>query len=292
VHLQYPAACTDVSGAVLTLTLSGLQGGHSGAEIHKPLLNANTAMLRLLLAVKMPFRLAAFSGGVRDNVIPSESSAVLFCAPESVEQIAAAVRSELSAVQAEYPNETGVRLDITMADNSSGSAMSEAETANMLGELRLLPNGVQSMNETLHMPETSLNLGIFSLHDGFMHVDALIRSGINAKKEALAQQLESLVAKAGGKSSESGNYPAWEYREGTKLEQTAAAVFEKCYGKKPVIQTIHAGLECGILSGKAPALECISIGPDLFDIHTPRERLSLLSAQRTWEFLLALLKAL
>ncbi|MBQ6039305.1 MAG: aminoacyl-histidine dipeptidase [Oscillospiraceae bacterium] len=292
VHLQYPLACTDCSGTELTLTLSGLQGGHSGAEIHKPLLNANTAMLRLLLAAKMPFRLAGFSGGVLDNVIPSECSAVLVCKPESAEQIAAAVRAELSAIRSEYPSETGIRLEIHTQDHCSGMAVSETETADLLAKLRLLPNGVQCMNETLHMPETSLNLGIFSLHDGIMHVDALIRSGINAEKEKLARKLEALAARAGGTSSESGNYPAWEYRESTTLEQTAAAVFEKCFGRQPVIQTIHAGLECGILSDKAPGLQCISIGPDLFDIHTPRERLSLPSAQRTWEFLLALLKAL
>ena len=292
VHLQYPAACSDVYGTALTLTLSGLQGGHSGAEIHKPLLNANTAMLRLLRAPDTPFRLSGFSGGVRDNVIPTECTAVLVCLPQSAEQIADAVRLELSAIQAEYPSETGIRLEIRTQENHSGTAVSETETADMLAKLRLLPNGVQRMNETLHMPETSLNLGIFSMHDSIMHVDALVRSGINSDKKKLAQKLGALAAEAGGSSSESGNYPAWEYRERTKLEQTAAAVFEKCFGKKPVIQTIHAGLECGILSDKAPRLECISIGPDLFEIHTPRERLSLPSAQRTWEFLLALLKAL
>lgn len=125
-----------------------------------------------------------------------------------------------------------------------------------------------------------------------MQVDALIRSGSNAEKRMLADRLRQLAEQAGGSVSESGDYPAWEYLPDTVLEQTAVKVFCALYGGEPKIETIHAGLECGILNAMAPQLQCISIGPDLLDIHTPRERLSIASAARTWEFLLALLKAL
>ena len=167
-------------------------------------------------------------------------------------------------------------------------------TAALLDALALLPNGVQSVNEALQMPQTSLNLGIFTLREQAdeMQVDALIRSGINAEKHALADRLRQLAEDFGGSAAESGDYPAWEYRPGTELEKTAVRVFKAQYGCAPKIETIHAGLECGILSDKAPQLACISIGPDIYEIHTPRERLPIPSVQRTWEFLLALLAAL
>lgn len=285
-HLRFPVRMQAVSGEKLTVTLTGLTGGHSGAEIHKPLLNANTAMTVLLSGIKVPYCLAELAGGVRDNVIPTECCAVLYT------DDAGAVRQQISGafekLKAAYPGEAGICLNIT-AEQGSGQALSDADTRELLKTLNLLPNGVQEMNTVLNMPETSLNLGIFELRADAMLVDALIRSGVNAKKEQLAGKLRQIAAGSGGSASESGNYPAWEYRPGTALEQTAVRVFKAQYGKEPQVVTIHAGLECGILSDKAPQLACISVGPDIFDIHTPREKLSIPSVQRTWDFLCALL---
>lgn len=293
VHLHEPADTAACTGTKLRLTLSGLTGGHSGAEIHKPLLNANVTMLRLLTAAESDMQLCKLDGGVRDNVIPTECTAEIIVPPENANRIAAAAEDMLRQIKAEFPNETAIALKTEITpDAHCDAALTADATKYLLAQLLSLPNGVQKMNEKLHMPETSLNLGIFSLKDGIMHIDALIRSGINAEKEALAQTLRKMAEAAGGTATESGNYPAWEYVPDTKLEAAASAVFQKVYGKAPVIQTIHAGLECGILAAKAPQLQCLSIGPDLLDIHTPRERLSISSAQRTWDFLLHLLAAL
>jgi dipeptidase D len=292
VHMQYPVRTDTASGTALRIEISGLIGGHSGAEIHKPLLNANVVMTKLLSAIQVPVRLAAWEGGVRDNVIPTECSVTLFCNEQDAAAVQNAVSNQQKQIADEYPHETKFCVTCEIEDASVQTALTAELTLALLHEIQLLPNGVQKMNDTLGMPETSLNLGIFSLKENAMHIDALLRSGINAEKQALADKLHSLVKAAGGTSSESGSYPAWEYIPDTDLEHTAAAVFEKQYGKPPVIQTIHAGLECGILSAKAPQLQCISIGPDLLDIHTPRERLSIASAARTWQFLLALLKSL
>ncbi len=285
-HLRFPVMMQPVGGDRLTVSLSGLTGGHSGAEIHKPLLNANTAMLTLLSGITAPFSLAELDGGVRDNVIPTECRAVLYT--DDAEAVGQSLAAGLERLKAAYPGETGIRLEIS-AEQGSGNALSAADTKKLLNTLKLLPNGVQEMNTVLNMPETSLNLGIFELRADAMLVDALIRSGVNAKKEQLAGKLRQIAAGSGGSASESGNYPAWEYRPGTALEQTAVRVFKAQYGKEPQVVTIHAGLECGILSDKAPQLACISVGPDIFDIHTPREKLSIPSVQRTWDFLCALL---
>jgi len=294
VHLTYPAETEPVFGTPVKLTLSGLTGGHSGTEIHKALLNANTAMLRLLRSTDIPFALCAWQGGVRDNVIPTECTAEMVVSAGDVQQLSENIRCAFEIIKAEYLGETGIRLQMITEAEREQPALCRDAAGLLLDQLSHLPNGVQQTDPVLHMPQTSLNLGIFSLNgDGSgMQVDALIRSGIDAEKEALARKLSRYAEEAGGSASRSGNYPAWEYVPGTQLEQKAKAVFIEKYGREPVIETIHAGLECGILAAKAPQLQCISIGPDLFDIHTPRERLSLASAARTWEFLCALLAAL
>lgn len=293
-HLKYPIRRNTPADTLLRIDVSGLTGGHSGSEIHKPLLNANIVMLRLLNAVDCPICLTAWEGGVRDNVIPTECTVLLSCAESDAETIQQEIKDETQQILSAYPHESSFRTDIAVLPDDASEEMSadDNDTRSLLHELSKLPNGVQKMNDRLQMPETSLNLGIFSMQEDAMSVDALLRSGINSEKEALAAKMHLLAESAGGSVSESGNYPAWEYVPDTVLEHTAADVFEKMFGKPPVIQTIHAGLECGILSAKAPQLQCISIGPDLFDIHTPRERLSIASAERTWQFLLALLRAL
>lgn len=289
-HLHFPCETAEVTGTAVRFTVSGLTGGHSGAEIHKPLLNANLAALEILRAVKTPFSLAAFSGGVRDNVIPTECSAELIT--NSGDTVREEIEAAFAALKRNNPQETGMALAVSQTEGYTCTALTADAAAKLLDTLSVLPNGVQQMNEALGMPQTSLNLGVFSLNGGEMQVDALVRSGVNAEKYVLADTLKAIAENAGGTAERSGDYAAWEYKPGTALERTAAEVFAAQYGKVPEIVTIHAGLECGILSAKAPQLECISIGPDIPDIHTPRERLPLDSAERTWEYLLALLKAL
>lgn len=297
VYLDIPVQKESRTGTRITVSVSGLIGGHSGADIDKKRINANVLMRYLLcsLHMRLPqngFCIADWQGGERDNVIPAECTAVLTAADADVSLITGIMTQEFAVYKTAYPDETGARLDIRTESGITADALTAESTANLLKQLSRLPNGVQEMQPELQMPETSLNLGVMSLRGGKMHVTALIRSGKNAKKTALADTLCTYAEEAGGTAAVSGDYPAWEYRSGTQLETAAAEVYTQMYGKQPVIETIHAGLECGILAAKSPQLECISIGPDLLDIHTPRERLSIPSAQRTFQFLLKLLRAL
>lgn len=290
-HLLFPVQMTEQTGTRITFRLSGLTGGHSGSEIHRNLLNANTAMVSLLRSFEAEIMLTEFSGGVRDNVIPTECTASFLCSGAEVNYLVNAAEQYRDSLRAKHPDEH-ISLEISMAINRTLPALSVQDTIMLLYRLSCLPNGVQAMNPRLNMPQTSLNLGIFKLNPACMYVDALIRSSVDAEKRALADKMRSLAEEAGGMVTESGEYPAWEYVPDTELEQIAVRVFTEQYGKLPVIRTIHAGLECGILAAKAPALQCLSIGPDIFDIHTPRERLPYQSAARTWDFLLRLLAAL
>ena len=290
VHLTVPVNMEKQQGVPITVKLSGLCGGHSGMEIHRPLMNANTAMVRVLQAISAPFGLCGWEGGIRDNVIPTEASVTLHCQADKVQDVLDAVENAGKTLAVDYPLDTDMKLTAAVAAESEHDAMDAEETTNLLAYLESLPNGVTAMDETLHMPQTSLNQGIFSLHDGAFHTDALVRSGINAEKDALANKLHKLALGMGGGFEDSGDYPAWEYIPNTVLEQTAVACYRNCYdGKEPLVQTIHAGLECGVLAAKSEHLTCISFGPDILDIHTPRERLSLPSVARTWTLLCEIL---
>jgi dipeptidase D len=140
--------------------------------------------------------------------------------------------------------------------------------------------------------ETSLNLGIVRLNDEEFHLTASVRSSVTAALAALKDQLRNITLAAGGGFSKRGEYPAWEYRKDSPLRDTMVAVYEELYGKKPVVEAIHAGLECGLFSDKLPGLDSVSFGPNLLEIHTPRERMDIASVERTWNYLLKILENL
>lgn len=292
VHMKIPYETEIFSGTVVKLTLHSLIGGHSGTEIHKPLMNAITAAADILSAVRIPYRIVSLQGGVRDNVIPTSCTVSITCQSSEIRNICEIVSSELDKLKNAYPLEIYAALSSESYPVQHGKTLTEQATYDMIRLIRRMPNGVQELNEKLKMPETSLNLGIIHLENGILETDTLIRSGNNAKKQALAALLCQTAELAGGEAAESGSYPAWEYQPDSRLEQTACRVFRTHFRRDMKIETIHAGLECGILAAKKPGLQCISIGPDLFDVHTPRERLSIASAARTWEFLTELLAEL
>ena len=140
--------------------------------------------------------------------------------------------------------------------------------------------------------QTSCNLGIFHVADGAMHASSSLRSSVASQKAMLISRFAALAALLGGTMHITGDYPAWEYKRESALRDTMISVFRAQYGREPEVKAIHAGLECGLLSGKLPGLDCVSFGPNLFDIHTPRERMSVSSVQRTWQLLRGILEAL
>ena len=153
------------------------------------------------------------------------------------------------------------------------------------------PNGVQRMSSNIAgLVETSLNLGILYLTDAEMHCCFALRSSVGTAKEALIDKLVFLTEFTGGTCAFSGDYPAWEYKQDSPLRDLVAKVYKEMYQKDCVLEAIHAGVECGIFTAKLPGLDCVSYGPDLFDIHTTREAMSISSVKRVWEFTLELLK--
>jgi len=279
--------CCDPS---LTVTVSGLAGGHSGIEIGEGRANANVLLGRVLDAVSRatPFRLVSLTGGGKDNAIASFSQAVI--ALSEAESGMEAVRAAEALLQNEYAaTEPGLTVSAVPGDRVT-CAMTPADTHRCVRFLLLAPNGVQEMSRAIPgLVQTSLNMGILEAGDGEFRTVHSVRSSIGSQKAMLLRRLEELTVLLGGTMEVSGEYPAWEYRQDSPLRDLMVQVYREQYGREPVVEAIHAGLECGILCGKLPGLDCVSYGPDLKEIHTPRERMSISSVQRVWNYTVEIL---
>ena len=298
------------NGLVYDITLTGLLGGHSGMEIHKGRANANVLMGRFLLYAKnrLSFALVSLSGGIKENVIPNKSqvSIVIDSVEEeaflqivndfqkivSVEYAAADPDIKLICSKGDIASDETTCSDEHLSNIQTVNALDEASLNKLLTALNTVPNGVQAMSMDLPgLVETSLNVGVMELTETDFTFKASIRSSVVSAKEYIYDKIALLTESLGGNASYVGDYPAWAYTRDSKLRDLCVDIFEKQYGKKPVIEIIHAGLECGILSSKIEGLDCISFGPDLLDIHTVSERMGISSVQRVWEYLKAILAA-
>lgn len=291
--ITLPAHRRAVYGPCVRLTVDGLQGGHSGVEIHKNRANANKVMGEFLGRVQnlMPLCLTSFTGGSKDNAIPRSCQATLIALGMNLERINDIAEQLQKEIRERYDEPDAiVRGDDV--DAFGGNALTTEDTAKVIALLNAAPNGVQAWSRDIPgLVQTSLNLGIAKL-DEEMRLTFSVRSSVNQEKEALLGRLRELAEFQGGGYSQRGDYPAWEYKSDSRLRDTMISVYREMYKKEPEVVAIHAGLECGLLSEKLPGLDCVSIGPQMHDIHTSREKLDIASTKRTWEFLLAVLKAL
>ena len=177
-------------------------------------------------------------------------------------------------------------------DALGGNALTTEDSAKVIALLNGAPNGIQAWSKDIEgLVQTSLNLGVVSL-DEELQMTFAVRSSVNQEKLDLAKRLDELAAFHGATCTHRGEYPAWEYKKESVLRDTMVTVYQQMYGKKPEVIAIHAGLECGLLSEKIEGLDCISFGPQAYDIHTPRERLNIASTQRLWKFLQEVFKNL
>lgn len=292
--LELPVAKRAVYGPCIQLLVDGLQGGHSGVEIHKNRANANKVMGELLTRVqeKMPICIVSFVGGSKDNAIPRSCRVKMVAMGmnlDALEGICAAVQAE----SREKYNDPDLTVTVSEVDALGGMAMGAEESRKAAALLQALPNGVQAMSEDIEgLVQTSLNLGVAKLGDQSLSLTFSVRSSVNKEKEDLLQKLRDTAKLFDCAYSQMGEYPAWEYRKDSPLRDTMVESFEALFGRKPQVVAIHAGLECGLLGDKLPGLDCVSIGPQMEDIHTSRERLSIASTERSWNYVLDILKRL
>ena len=282
-----------VYGPCIRLAVDGLQGGHSGAEIHKNRANANKVMGEFMSRIQklMPLCLTSLAGGSKDNAIPRSCQATLVAMGIHLERINT-IAEELQAEIREQYDEPEATVQAFDVDALGGNSLTTEATAKVIGLLCAAPNGVQAMSQDMpDLVQTSLNMGIIKLGERFTATFS-VRSSVNSEKQELLEQLKTLAGFYDGAYTQMGEYPAWEYKKESNLRDTMVRIYTEMYGKEPQVLAIHAGLECGLLGEKLPGLDCVSIGPQMHDIHTSREKLDIASTERTWEYLLAVLKAL
>ncbi len=294
VRLSWSPQREEVAALPLRLSVDGLRGGHSGVEIDKGRGNANILMGRLLRAAcaAAPLRLMSLRGGTADNAIPLSCAAEVAVAPEDAEAVYAAVDAMCGCLRSELAlTDPDVRVGVAPGLPENLSVLTEADTARILNALTLVPNGIQSMSFALPgLPETSLNLGMLSLDGDSALMTFSVRSSVASRKAALIETLRCAAAVTGAAVEISGDYPAWEYKADSPLRERMVRIYAEMFGAQPKVVAIHAGLECGLLAEKLPGLDCVSIGPEMLDIHTASERMRISSMARTWDFVKAILR--
>ncbi len=294
VYLRWRVPREEAEALPMLVTIEGLRGGHSGAEIDKGRGNANILMGRLLRAVRAvsPLRLVSLRGGTADNAIPQSCAAEIAVAPECAEAVYAAADAVCGELRSELKlTDPGLRVGVAPAQPGAYSVLTEADTDRILDALTLVPDGIQTMSFALPgLPETSLNLGMLSLDADEAVMTFAVRSSVASRKRALIEKLRCTADVTGADFEIGGDYPAWEYRTDSPLRERMLRVYREMFCAEPKVLAIHAGLECGLLAEKLPGLDCVSIGPDMLDIHTAGERMSISSMERTWEFVKAVLR--
>lgn len=300
VNCAVSAAVSEKTGIAYEIMLGGLRGGHSGDEINKERGNSNMLFGRLLwnLADRIDVGIVECAGGLADNAIPRETRAVLVVDEadsavfaEAADTTAAKIKDELSIKDPDF------KMQVRQAGKGTYRCAAGSQAHKLAAFLCALPNGIQAMSADMPgLVETSLNLGILKFAaDGAgaaaeLSVEYSVRSSVESAKNALIAKLKAVVGLAGGHMTVTGDYPGWKYRADSPLREKMVRLYEEMYGKKPEITAIHAGLECGLLGNKIQDLDCVSIGPDMRDIHTTEERLSISSAARVWDYLVKLLE--
>lgn len=278
-------------GKVYEITVSGLHGGHSGAEIHKGYLNANKVMGRVLAELKneFEFKIVDIKGGTADNAITRDCVCIIECGCDivtAVDKIYADIAEENKSV------EPDLKISASECEKAE-KAMTKESTDTVVALLNELPSGVIAMSKEIEgLVETSLNLGVLAHENGKVNFCFSVRSSKDGERKKLVEVLREIGEKHSGSFNVSGDYPAWEYKKDSELREKMAEIYFNMFGKKMTVTAIHAGLECGLFCGKIKGLDCVSFGPDIYDIHTPCEKLSVSSTERMWNYLLKVLASL
>jgi dipeptidase D len=290
--MNIPILRRGAQGERYRFTVSGLVGGHSGVEIDKGRASADILMgkaLQEMLYADDSLRIVNVSGGLKDNAIPVKAEA------EFVTKNADVLEKLVPELQVKVREEYGEKdPDITFSiasvdkenDEYTGIyPIDEMQNMQLIMLLSSAPFGVRTYSSDIEgLVQTSLNLGIMNTGADAVTITYSVRSSVEEEKQQLIDELETLARSVGGTVIVDGIYPAWEYRKESVVRDVMTELYEEMYGKPMIVEAIHAGLECGIFSGAISGLDAVSFGPDILDIHTPKERMNIDSVARTWDF--------
>ncbi|WP_343345017.1 aminoacyl-histidine dipeptidase [Terrisporobacter petrolearius] len=293
-YVTLPLTYKNIEGnkQAFMIEVKGLLGGHSGMDIVKQRANSNVTMGRILNLLDVDFDLVEVNGGSKNNAIPRDCEAVVAVNKDQAETLKANVAKIEEILKNEFKT-TDPGLEVVVKEATADKAITDECKAKAMLLLNFIPNGIQTVSKDIEgLVESSSNLGVVKTENDVMSFESAVRSSVATLRENLNNKTEMLCDTVNANFENTDGYPAWEYAKNSKLEELCVDVYEKSTGKKPVITAIHAGLECGLLLDKMPGCEAISMGPDMFEVHTPNEHLSIPSVKNVYEFLLSVLKSM
>jgi dipeptidase D len=315
-HCNLPVVRESFYGTAAKIKVEGLTGGHSGSEINKERANACIVLGQILfeLRQKCLFAIEEVNGGLKDNAIPRQAQAeIIFdlqaqhlvetSLNEKIEEsykqmkqqkLALTVKEIAGKVQSQYAlTEPDLKISLEWEGERNGNACDYADTDHIIFYLRMVPNGVQNMSVSVpELVETSLNLGVMSTTREKICIQHSIRSSVESRKWDLEKKVQYLTESLGGDCYVEGDYPGWNYEKESVLRDTMRQVYTDMFGQAPQVAAVHAGLECGYFKAKYPHLDIVSFGPNIYDIHTTEEKMSISSCNEMYVYLIKLLEVL
>lgn len=295
--LSVPLSWENVpeKASALTIEIGGLLGGHSGMEINKGRANANKLLGRLLYKAGAKVRLVSVDGGSKHNAIPRAAHATVVVDPTDEAALKDLVCGLEKTLQGEYKTaDPGLKITVSKAAARPDKVMTKQCANNVTRLLYLIPDGVQSMSMDIPgLVESSLNLGVVETEANAVKMCTALRSCVGSIKQNIYEHIEAIAAITEASLEAQGQYPEWQYNPDSRLRKICIEQYKALFGQEPEVAAIHAGLECAMFAEKfAGRLDMISIGPTMVGVHTAEEHLNIPSTHRTWNYLLAILKAL
>ncbi len=290
---KYSQVVINQDSEVLTISLRGLLGGHSGMDIDKGRGNANKMMTRLLydLNPKFSIQLISFDGGSLRNAIPREATAVIAYNQTNKEAIYKSINDFLAVLKAEYTAiEPNFTISTSIADSTS-KAVSQDDFKKIINSLYSVHNGVFRMSPDIKdLVEASSSLARVILKDGEFITQSLQRSSVETSKDDVANTIRTSFENMGCDVVQSGDYPGWQPNPNSAILKLMADLYREMYKEEPKVKACHAGLECGILGKHLPGVDMISFGPNIRAAHSPDEKVQISSVQKYWPYLLEVIK--
>lgn len=279
-NLAIPVVTTAVPAnySLLKINASGMKGGHSGIDINKEKANALKVLAQTLIyiAKNVDLRIVQFNGGTAHNAIPRDAEALIFVPTTEIKKVKDTVTEAQTTLKQEFRNtDPDLALSTTETSGTDAQALTKESTAQVLDFVLVIPHGVAAMSTDIQgLVETSNNLARVTIEDNKVKVLTSQRSSVVSRLRAHTNRIEAVARLAGGEAQSSGGYPPWQPNMDSPLLAKSLAIYEKMFNKKPHVEVIHAGLECGIIGDKNPGMDMISIGPTLTTSPTPRTKKS------------------
>ncbi len=292
-EMSYREEKADPDQDALNISLTGLQGGHSGDEIHKGFANSVKLMTGLLqkLISEYGIRISRFTGGNLRNAIPREAFADITCEKMHRDKVIKSTMTYLEEMRSRY-KDTEAGMDIRIKESGPASTLIDLNTQkSLLRALEECPHGVIAWSKDMEgLVETSTNLASVKFINGHIKIVTSQRSSVDSAKNKIADRINKIFSDNNAVVRHSDGYPGWEPDTDSEILKITSLSYRKLFGNDPVIRAIHAGLECGLILEKYPGLDMISFGPTILGAHTPQERLDIETTKKFWDLLVDVIK--